>query len=738
MTSSLINRSIRWRLLFSMAGLGIVFSAFLIIIHIQAQNKLLHLSMESALSIKMEMLNDRASIVSRIMKERIEKNLIPLNLDVISSYANLALANHHDMDYMLLREQTTGSNVMVAVQTNLVMHPSLNGGKPSNGIRDTRYPANEFGILEVEQIIMAGSQPWGSLRIGYTTAGLSEQLDPISTDMRSTSELLITRSIRLSILFIGIGVAVILFVSSRLADPIIKLTNSAQEIARGNFSIARTIDTRPNDEIGKLSRAFVTMSDDLQHSYSEMKRAAEEARNARTFLDRVLNNLPHIVFVKDAKELKFVLINRAGETILSRTRDELIGKSDSYLFGNEQAAVYFKRDRHVLDSGQEMEIPESILVSPDGQRRYFRTRLTPITDADGSAHFLLGIAEDITTQKSAAEERRLFFNHSLDLMCIANGDGKFEQVNPAFVSTLGYSAEELCSRPYFDFVHPDDIDETISASSKLNEGEVVVSFQNRYICRNGSIRWLTWNAGIDREFNKVYAVARDTTEQRNTEERIFQAGLKEQERIARDLHDGLGQILTALAFKGKLMEQMVQSGETLTVKQATEIVSLANRASEQARVLARGLDPVVMKEGLIMALRDLAHSTTESFGISCTLDHDAESENIDKNMANHLFRIAQEAVNNAIKHGFSRSISMYVTNDETAVTISILNDGLVYTASDKDSSGLGIHTMNFRAKIIGGALSIIPNPTGGLIVRCIIRKKTPQTPNEHFSIRSAR
>lgn len=735
MKPSLINRSIRWRLLFSMAGLGIVFFASLIIINIQAQNKLLRLSMESALSIKKEMLEDRANIVSRIMKERIEKNISPLNTLVISNYANLALANHHDMDYVRLRENASGLDVMVTFQTNLGLRPGPPEGKPSNGIRDPQNQKNGAAILEVEQMIALDDRPWGSLRIGYTTAGLAEQLDPISTTMRSASESLINRSIRISILFIGIGISVILLVSARLADPIVQLTRSAQEIARGNFSATRNINTRPDDEIGKLSRAFVKMSGDLQTSYSELKRTAEEARHARTFLDSVLDNLPHIIFVKDAKDLKFVLINRAGETILSHPRHELIGKSDSYLFGSDLAAVYFKRDRHVLDSGQEMEIPEGIIDTPNGKRRYFRTRLIPITEEDGTARFLLGIAEDITTQKSAAEERRLFFNHSLDLMCIASVEGHFEQVNPAFVSTLGYSAEELCSRPYFDFVHPDDLEGTNTAASKLNDGEIVVSFQNRYICRDGSIRWLTWNAGIDREFKKIYAVARDVTDQRDTEERIFQAGVQEQERIARDLHDGLGQILTALAFKGKLIEQMLHAGETLSIKQAADIVTLANRASEQARFLARGLDPVVVKEGLIMALRDLAHTTTESFDISCTLEHDEGSETLDKNIANHLYRIAQEAVNNALKHGSSRAISMYVSNDDETITLTILNDGLVYT-SNQESSGLGIHTMNYRAKLIGGALNIIPNPTGGLIVRCTVRKKAPPIPREHYSIRS--
>ena len=722
MAPPIIHRSIRWRLLIAMAGLGVVISTALTIIHIQSQNNLVRLATENAQSIRREMLAQRGHILAKILKERIESNLAPIQTHIISNYVNLAIMNHPDLNEVVITEDQSG--IAIVSMT-----------KPFAATNAT--PKSPPPMLVITEPILSGTAPWGTLRLIYSPEGLIDREDPLTRSMQATSNELISRSIHSSILLLAIGIGIVLVVSSRLADPIIQLTESVQEIARGHFSAARNINTQTHDEIGTLSRAFVKMTDDLQASYSELKRTAEEARRAGTFLDRVLDNLPHIVFVKDARDLKFVLINRAGEDLLKTPRDALIGMSDLDLFGPEQADIYFKRDRHILASGKEMELPEGVMNTPDGQRRYIRTRLIPITEADGAPRYLLGIAEDITTQKSAAEERRLFFNHSLDLMCIANLDGTFEQVNPAFVSTLGYSAEELCSRPYFDFVHPDDIDGTIAAAAKLYEGEIVVSFQNRYICRDGSIRWLTWNAGIDREFKKVYAVARDTTEQRDTEERIFQAGVKEQERIARDLHDGLGQILTALAFKGKLIEQMLQAGEALTIKQATDIVTLANRASEQARALARGLDPVVMKEGLVMALHDLAHTTTESFGIACTVEHDDASESLDKNLANHLFRIAQEAVNNAVKHGMSTSISIYVTTDDEATTLTVLNDGIIVTTAHREDTGLGIHTMNHRAKLIGGALNIIPNPTGGLIVRCTVRTKAPPIPDQHFSTRNA-
>jgi len=136
-----------------------------------------------------------------------------------------------------------------------------------------------------------------------------------------------------------------------------------------------------------------------------------------------------------------------------------------------------------------------------------------------------------------------------------------------------------------------------------------------------------------------------------------------------------------------------------------------------------------MTEGLAMALRDLAHSTAEAFAIDCAVHEIHETEAIDKATANHLFRIAQEAVNNAVKHGQARTIRISLAADNTALTLSITNDGTRYQPSDTNK-GLGIHTMSYRAKLIGGALDITSPPDSGTRVVCTVRK-TPPHPTFH-------
>jgi len=725
MTAPLIKRSIRWRLLIVMIGISVLFSITLTMIHTRAMNDVMDQSIKHILAHDKSMLIERSHMMALDMKRQIENDITSFRDTTIQEEVNATFDEHQDIFFVIIMEADSKKILFQSVRSGTADHSSLiMDYDPTAAAPVVReYGTGESGILEFIEPVNLDSDLWGVLRVGISTAPLNRELSKIQAEMSATSESMLARSIRYSFLFVLAGIIIILYVSGKLTQPITRLTASAQEIAHGNFNAANRLSSPSQDEVGQLSSAFVKMADDLQRSYSELKQVAEDARRTETFLDSIVENLPHMIFVKDATQLKFILVNKAGENMIGHPRANLLGKSDYDFFPREQADFFTRVDREVLQSHQSVDIPDETLTTQEGNVRYLHTRKIPIRGPDGQAQYLLGISEDITDQKNAAEERRLFFNHAMDLMCIANLDGYFQQVNPAFVEALGYTREELCAHPFVDFVHPDDLDNTLAASQRLSEGKIVVAFENRYFGKDGSIHWLTWNATASLETKKIYAVARDTTEQRKMEEQIIQAGLMEQERIAHDLHDGLGQILTGLAYKGKLIEQMLLAGEKPIAAQAAEIVRLANQASEQARSLARGLDPVVLQEGLVMALNDLAHTTKEVFGINCYVEHDSECDGIEKITASQLYRIAQEAVNNAVKHSKSKTISIYLTNDPTAVTLVVMNDGPGLTGELKRKDGLGLQTMHYRTKMIGGALAIIPGPTGGLIVRCTVRKQ---------------
>jgi PAS domain S-box-containing protein len=126
----------------------------------------------------------------------------------------------------------------------------------------------------------------------------------------------------------------------------------------------------------------------------------------RAFLEAIIENIPHLIFVKDARELRFVRLNRASDDILGYRPEELLGKNDFDVFPHDEARFFTEKDREVLTSGRLHEVPEEPVHTRTRGTRYLHTKKVPIDDDDGEPRFLLGISEDITDRKHAEEEMR--------------------------------------------------------------------------------------------------------------------------------------------------------------------------------------------------------------------------------------------------------------------------------------------------------------------------------------------
>jgi PAS domain S-box-containing protein len=129
-------------------------------------------------------------------------------------------------------------------------------------------------------------------------------------------------------------------------------------------------------------------------------------------------------------------------------------------------------------------------------------------------------ARFFVSRRQARLERDRFFNVTRDLLCIAGFDGYFKRVNPAWETTFGYTAQEVSSKPFLSFVHPDDREKTAAQTAGLIAGRETLDFENRYRCKDGTYRWLQWNARSVPEDQVIYASARDTTERRQIEEKL--------------------------------------------------------------------------------------------------------------------------------------------------------------------------------------------------------------------------
>jgi PAS domain S-box-containing protein len=204
------------------------------------------------------------------------------------------------------------------------------------------------------------------------------------------------------------------------------------------------------------------------------------------------------------------------------------------------------------------------------------------------------------------------------------------------------------------------------------------------------------------------------------EKEILNISEREQQRLGQELHDSLGQQLTGVAFMTKVLEQKLTMKSPEEAADVAEIAKLVSQATVQARGLARGLHPVDLDASSLMSsLEELAASMEQLFGVRCTFECDKPVEVDDTEMAVHLYRIAQEAVTNAIKHGRAKNIRIGLAYGRNKSVMTVKSDGLDFPEEfEARGTGMGLQIMDHRADIIGGSLDIGRGAKGGTIVTC--------------------
>jgi PAS domain S-box-containing protein len=181
-------------------------------------------------------------------------------------------------------------------------------------------------------------------------------------------------------------------------------------------------------------------------------------------------------------------------------------------------ALVFKASRGIED------IYELTYIRKDGSRLPATVSVTALRDAAGAIIGYLLIGTDNTARKRAEQDRKRLFALSQDMLCILGFDGFFKDLNPAWEKTLGFPKAHLLSIPFIDLVHPGDREITLAKANNVAGGEALSGFENRYVCKDGSYRWFEWSVTPVIEEQVMYGVARDVTERKLAEEKLFKAG----------------------------------------------------------------------------------------------------------------------------------------------------------------------------------------------------------------------
>ncbi|HXE40574.1 MAG TPA: histidine kinase dimerization/phospho-acceptor domain-containing protein, partial [Azonexus sp.] len=211
-------------------------------------------------------------------------------------------------------------------------------------------------------------------------------------------------------LFILLSSLAIIFFAQRLITRRVRSSLAILKQVEGGALDAR-IPVSANDELGQLQHGINSMTEKVGELLNQHRRNAEEIRATSRLLDSIVENIPNMIFLKRAADLRFVLFNKAGEQLLGIDRQNLLDKNVHDLFRPEEADFFTGKDREVLAASGGLDIPEEIITTSQGAQRILHTKKLVLRDCQGKAEFLLGISEDITEHKQAAEELERYRAH---------------------------------------------------------------------------------------------------------------------------------------------------------------------------------------------------------------------------------------------------------------------------------------------------------------------------------------
>jgi|GEM_PF-519408 len=436
--------------------------------------------------------------------------------------------------------------------------------------------------------------------------------------------------------------------------------------------------------------------------------------------------------------------------MLGYSREQLLRKSFAEFTEPDDLRAERKLLRQMINGKIPSYSCEKRYICRDGSRIWVRVTSAKASIYDGRP-YRISVVQDISEQKRAdaaqresAQRMRAIVETAVDAIITIDERGSIESINPAAEKLFGYAASELIGRnvkmlmpePY-QSQHDTYLQNYMSTGKRkiIGIGREVLGLRKDARTFPMSLSVSEVALGDRRLFT---GIVHDLSGRRRLEQEVLDISTAEQRRIGQDLHDGLCQDLIGIAFQADYVGRQLSAREIPEADLVNKLASEIREAAGQARRLSHGLNPIDVKGGgLNAALQAMADKYSNSFHVVCQFQGDPGADVQDEMTATHLYRIAQEAIGNSIRHGKAHRIDIDMTNGNGFLTLSIKDDGIGFPrsreqvatvppstgASRSSLPGIGLHTMHYRASLIGGTLAIHPGRRRGTTVTCSIRNE---------------
>ncbi len=447
------------------------------------------------------------------------------------------------------------------------------------------------------------------------------------------------------------------------------------------------------------------------------------ARELETSLGRILQSSLNEIYVFDEQTLRFIMVNSGALENLGYTLDEMQELTPLDI-KPEYTAERFEALVQPLRSGQkERVVFETVHRRKDGSSYPVEVHLE--LTSWNSAPAFMAVILDSTEQERVEEKFRAVVESVANGIVMVGAEGEIVLVNSQAEKYFGYDRQELMGEPVETLI-PERF-------RGLHPGHRRKFFEHPKARAMGAGRDLYGVTKDGREFPVeiglspletdeglfVIAVIVDITDRKRLEKEILEISEAEKRRIGEDIHDDLCQQLAGIGCLAKVLEKKLRDESPESSKSVAEIGAMISQAQSRAREVARGLVTGVLEtEGLQRALIELAGSTQKLFGVRCIVRGEEAIALDDRKIDLQLYRIAQEAIGNAVRHGRAALIEIGLEIDDGKLKMEIVNDGVGFEAPREGHSGLGVLTMHHRASMLNGELEIVKGEESGTRVTC--------------------